>query len=217
MGKSFLVNNMDSTNGKVVDVGDKLVVDTSAATISLAAKREKEKIEKAEQEKKYINEYYQHWLKQDHGIGYEDVIPRKDQLLIRLFYVRMPKDTTLILSLEDEVDMYGLRTFAFGKVLKAGTGVSDEFEAGDLVDVRQDLTREIVNEDWVKLQKATKDSAFEGSSYEPPRMLSILADWRVSYGYDKDRLGFDKTDDDYFTFLIPAAFVKATRKVMVSE
>lgn len=210
---SFMTPSEKKSNGNGTDT----ILDFNEITRLRLEEEIRIKKEKEDREVQFVLEAKKRFLSSDEDIEGYNVVPRKRFVMLRVFYVKIPTDlpenSSLILP-DNYLDIDKLKVFPFGKVIAVGSIAEAEegWKKGDIVDLREDLGRVIENEDWLKYLSATKDSAFEGSSYIPAAKVQVIVDWQANWGYCKDRTGYDKTEDDLFTFILPMDHIKSTWK-----
>lgn len=200
-----------SSNGK-----DTILGIDDITRLRLQEKEQREQ-EQREREVQFVLEAKKRFLSSDDDIKGYNVVPRKRFVMLRVFYVKIPRELPENVSLilpDDYVDVHHLKIFPFAKIISVGAIAEEEegWKPGDIVDIREDLGNVIMNDEWTKYISATKDSAFDSSSYVPSAQVRVISDWQSNWGYCKDRTGYDKTEDDLFTFILPMDHIKSTWK-----
>lgn len=152
---------------------------------------------------------YKKWLDKDHIAEYAHVEALDRQVLITVFYY-WSKDTSLILDAKLKLNTF-IQFFPVAKVIAVGPLSEKGLYPGKIIYLSDRIMGEADNPSFHGYMRSLKDSA-KDDVVIPPGMtpfIKAIENWRNLYGFRKDKLSGEISEQDMFTFLMPDTLITA--------
>jgi hypothetical protein len=165
--------------------------------------------EKAEKRDKLMSESYNNWLNDGSKIelAHDHKIVNEGYVMIEIFYYVEKIETMLIVEGSSSECYY--KTLPVAKVLNVGE--SKVLKVGDIVTISPLMSKNVLNEEWVKYQSVIREQpTMQKVLTEPPVFMGRLTEW-LQYMYQLEPLKETSTNDQH-TYLLPERYIQGKLK-----